>query len=564
MFLQAERLAIAEERAQDHYEVLGIPYGASIDAICRAFRLRAQMTHPDMGGTKEANRAVLVALHALIEGGCCQRSFLKLPPLAATASRRATALCRLSVRRHQKATSALGRLVATLRESAREQRRAALQQLSPRLRAELLAFMSEGSSKSSSVSIRSKSCMTSGTSVSRWLEDNSDCSTAVAAAAAAHAATSTALGPCGGGSCTIERISRGSDVHYRVTKCSPHLDLVIKTQYVPSLELAVEMCLVLVQAWFGLSSIDARLGGLGANTCDSGVFGVARTIKEAVPLRRLMQDGSKPGGEPAVELAHQPRERGLTSASLGAAISEASVRASSFVAASDMKLSFRARVWCECVGGRVEGSCTEELGEALAHRELLLAAGREDWQALRSQLIRIRQLPTRRRSRRLDAAEAALRVDAAYSPSSQSELQRAARAAERVLKAREPRAKATKPRTTLGAVKRGRWRSDQHLNFTETYARPSLIGGSEITAAGAVQGDCSFCESMMPKPCKQRRSQPLQARQLSHAHSCNSSTPNLPTSQNPTLAQATSSAANSSGASAWECSGYFGFSTASH
>jgi len=55
------------ERALSSWEVLGLAPGASLDEVKRAFRRRAQETHPDHGGEAEAFRAVRRAYEKLVE-----------------------------------------------------------------------------------------------------------------------------------------------------------------------------------------------------------------------------------------------------------------------------------------------------------------------------------------------------------------------------------------------------------------------------------------------------------------------------------------------------------------
>lgn len=49
------------------WSVLGVEPGATLDAVRRAFRLRAQETHPDHGGDAEAFLAVRRAYERLVE-----------------------------------------------------------------------------------------------------------------------------------------------------------------------------------------------------------------------------------------------------------------------------------------------------------------------------------------------------------------------------------------------------------------------------------------------------------------------------------------------------------------
>merc|ERR1719356_2437825 len=111
--------------------------------------------------------------------------------------------------------------------------------------------------------------------------------------------------------------------------------MVVKSQYVSSLETAIEMCLIIAEA-----SVKGPL-------C-SGVNFRSALAKAC--------EGSR-----------------LTT--------------------SKLQLSYCARVWCSCIRTTVEGRYTADLDEALMQRDQILSAGQEDWLTLRSRLICIRQPP---------------------------------------------------------------------------------------------------------------------------------------------------------------------------
>ena len=54
---------------RDHYHVLGLRIGATLDQVKRAYRSLAMRFHPDHGGSEERMKAVNAAYHAIIKAG---------------------------------------------------------------------------------------------------------------------------------------------------------------------------------------------------------------------------------------------------------------------------------------------------------------------------------------------------------------------------------------------------------------------------------------------------------------------------------------------------------------
>lgn len=188
------------------------------------------------------------------------------------------------------------------------------------------------------------------------------------------------------GRCSIERVMRTCGVRYRVAQCLPSLGIIMKSQYVASWEKALEIC--------------------------SAVTPAAATLSDS------MFKGSE---DRELRIDAQFRE----------ALATACLRTSLEV--RDLRLSFAAQVWCPCVRFQVQGRYTRDLGEALRHVGQLSVAGRGDRGALKSLLICIRRLPTRRRLRCLNGYEASSRVDSAIHRLVRENIRRAGKAAERAL-----------------------------------------------------------------------------------------------------------------------------------
>ncbi len=51
-----------------HADLLGVPPGASREAIKKAYRAKAKICHPDAGGNPEKFRALTAAYNALLDG----------------------------------------------------------------------------------------------------------------------------------------------------------------------------------------------------------------------------------------------------------------------------------------------------------------------------------------------------------------------------------------------------------------------------------------------------------------------------------------------------------------
>jgi len=355
-----------------HHAVLGVHHGCSLDAVREAFRRRALVLHPDMGGSRDALRELLRVLHVMVDaalsasGAQGKKRALAVEPSRAKL-RAAAGAARAAERFRPKSSRCLERLVMALKAVTRDQRRSTLDGLPLLVRRALAAFM-KNPAKTHVMQV----------------ETTSPCT------APPCACRATKAWPYG----SIERVQRGDlGTQYRVAETVPAVGLIIKSQYVSSVERAIEISLVLVQVGVELSCCggDALHGRPGQAATSQGSAGtVHRTYRNAILAACDATD----------------------------------------MAASDLRLSFCPRVWCRCVRGFVLGRCTGDLQEALVQRDHLLEAGREGWNALRSSLISIRQSPTRKRLRVLDGEEAASRVDAAFERTLLDELQRSARATE--------------------------------------------------------------------------------------------------------------------------------------
>jgi len=199
------------------------------------------------------------------------------------------------------------------------------------------------------------------------------------------------------GRCSIERVHRGNQVQYRVAEFLPALNLVIKSQYVSSLDVAIEMCVILVRTGAVLSRTCWAEGtAVALGKFDHDV--VIPADDTAAMATTLASSGKLQPGRT------QDAYTSFQSALLGAC-------QGSNLSLSSLRLSFCARVTCICVQRQIQGRCTQDLREALMHTEQLQKAGQADWSNLRSQLICIRQPPTQKRRRLLDIAEAAAGVD---------------------------------------------------------------------------------------------------------------------------------------------------------
>merc|ERR1711908_148072 len=122
----------------------------------------------------------------------------------------------------QKRARAMRRLAVALARAPRQQRWLAIVALPKVVRSELFAFMTGPESDAK------PSCKTlNGLSIS-------------------HKESSSLPGRRAG-RCSIERVRRGDQLQYRVAVLVPCYMILMKTQYVASLESAIEMCVVLVR-----------------------------------------------------------------------------------------------------------------------------------------------------------------------------------------------------------------------------------------------------------------------------------------------------------------------------
>jgi len=197
--------------------------GSSLASHCEAFRRRVLAAHPDAGGTAAALRAVLAGFYASV----CQKVSAKAAWSSAPQDRHGSDFsqpcCSGSkcLEARPSRNQALERLVLALQGAGREQRFAALEELSAPLRVALRAFMLQhatamklGLAQSAKQSPRPRSCILRRSK----------------------------------GRCSIERVQRERGLQYRVAVHCPALDVVIKTRYVSTLEAAADMCAALTIA----------------------------------------------------------------------------------------------------------------------------------------------------------------------------------------------------------------------------------------------------------------------------------------------------------------------------
>lgn len=345
-----------------------------LSQICQRFRHDALRMHPDKGGTRKGLLAVLVQFStetervfgqsATTSRSQCKRKkgyFLETVPRSLLLASRGN-----SERAHARTRNLAVRHLATaLSNTSREQRRLTIESLPTAVRAALAVFM--------------KGCK--DTSCSAGLKIDADLRRPMMITQSKAAR------------CSIERVQRGVQVHYRVAKSVPSLNLIVKTQYVSSLEFAIEMCVVLVQVSAEFSARYPR--------------DVARA-------------------------AHQGSQAVIDDicSTFIAVLHNACIY--SRVRFGQLRLSFNANVRLFGSGsGSPTGSWTRDLREAILRGRKLSAACQGGWSCIRSELIHMRMAPTQRRSRFLDLKEASRHVDKACRTVLRFDLGAATKAAKR-------------------------------------------------------------------------------------------------------------------------------------
>jgi len=324
-----------------HLRVLGIARESTLHEARQAFQRQLLRLHPDRGGSRGSLRLVLAAYHAVVEAAnkSPPQQFARLhesaadsSPLQATGCKRARDCYAANKARSRKGYSvndALASLAAALQGSTREHRRRTLEALPARVSAELLLFMRN-----------------------REERERATVGTRSLAKAAPFLRQSRRVSQC-----RLERVQRAVGVQYRVAECLPSHDLIIKSQYVNSLEKAVEMCQVLIEVgvWISQSAM-ARTSAppvLVPTSCSLRPATTSMT-PAATTTPRLHECLGSTGACGVAEYS------GRFQVALLAACS-----ASSLIP-SDLRLSFRAcirpsRAWA----GKIEGRCTPDLSEAL-------------------------------------------------------------------------------------------------------------------------------------------------------------------------------------------------------
>eukprot|EP00929_Paragymnodinium_shiwhaense_P079682 TRINITY_DN41538_c0_g1_i1.p1 TRINITY_DN41538_c0_g1~~TRINITY_DN41538_c0_g1_i1.p1 ORF type:complete len:550 (-),score=112.60 TRINITY_DN41538_c0_g1_i1:41-1690(-) len=414
--------ATVQKLREDRYaalKVLGTHRNAATAAQLSAFRQAALRAHPDRGGSLDALRGVLRALCTLVvSGGEPDPYHAELLSVATPLRKRlATSTCssagndaapRRKMRRLEQRClchhdrQSLGRggaagvpppasspelrelrrqmmpqtatqvrvleeLVKVLAAAAPEERRTLLENLSMPVRTALLKHMEKGQlpsrcwrrgklQESQKVEARNKQCSL-GHGQGLLTRKRSS------AGRPLH--------------CSLERVLRaGGQAHYRVAVWMPTLSIVTKSQYLKTLEAALDLCPALVQA-----SYAAELAG---EQLPQAVLHCQRWTCSGMAVRDAFQ----------LAVAQALADPGKLS------------------------LSFCARIYCASLGASVEGRCTDDLAEALKHRSQLLAISGESLEVVSAALAAMRRQPTRRRHYSLTAVEASARVTGALSRAS--------------------------------------------------------------------------------------------------------------------------------------------------
>mmetsp|Transcript_8621 Transcript_8621/g.12171 ORF Transcript_8621/g.12171 Transcript_8621/m.12171 type:complete len:380 (+) Transcript_8621:3-1142(+) len=199
------------------------------------------------------------------------------------------------------------------------------------------------------------------------------------------------------GRCSIERVVRaGNKPHYRVAEQLDAMQITMRTQYTQSLEVAIEMCMILTRCSAALlSNVEAfptNCSVLLHSTLDAEAVGPPTKKRKASSC-------------PADLCSDIDR-------SFHNALQEACVGTNACT--QDFKMSFASRAYCTAVKQTVEVRRTASLAEALQQRNDMLLLTREDWPALRARLITMRQMPTSKRLATLTDDKAAAQIDKLY------------------------------------------------------------------------------------------------------------------------------------------------------
>lgn len=349
------------------------------------FKRKALQAHPYNGGSAQAFKALLARYRAQMELSAASAPGARpaqvgqaTTPKPAAASREAA---QAAGKARGKATvtqlplpfpigklgrEALALLESSIRAVSRDQRQGALEALPQRVRVALLAFMRAGGTTRSPLPQ-----MQGGPGLEPPEKELLGHETLA----------------------FLERTMRCDGPHYRA-----HLYLLVgielRTQYVTSLEAAIDML-----AWL----VHARALFQSAASCSTS-----------------QETGSGQRGQ-------WLRER------FQAALAQAACARD-----GQMRLSFRA--FARCLRTKLEGPYTVDLEAALGHLEQMTSAeARGSWVAAREVLVQIRQSPTQRRLRELSSTEASQRVDYVHAPLVRSRLLRAGRLVERALDMAEKR-----------------------------------------------------------------------------------------------------------------------------
>mmetsp|Transcript_9198 Transcript_9198/g.20499 ORF Transcript_9198/g.20499 Transcript_9198/m.20499 type:complete len:580 (+) Transcript_9198:244-1983(+) len=204
------------------------------------------------------------------------------------------------------------------------------------------------------------------------------------------------------GHCAIERVVRsGGQVHYRVSEHLEALHVTMRTQYVTSLEVAIQMSMVLVQT---AATMHRRCKAVAT----AALLRVASSAGAVVDFEGVQSPSTLARIDTTCD------EVGLQDLDTCFVENLATSCEQQHLRPKDIKVSFSARVWCPALKEAIDGQRTSSLAEALKQRNELLLMSKSEWPVWRSWLISVRQLPTKRRLSAMAEDKAAAQIDKLY------------------------------------------------------------------------------------------------------------------------------------------------------